>query len=95
MLKNIWLIMTIFILINTEKGFLYMVFVFFELMCNFYVFYVSLNILSKENYHIMRQFSMLLIASIFMGAFFINIIAWGPYPFDYLPIASIIFQLYL
>lgn len=85
-----------FYLINTEKGFLYMVFVFFELMCNFYVFYVSLNILSKENYHIKRQFSMLLIASIFMGgAFFINMTAWGPYPFDYLPIASIIFQLFV
>lgn len=82
-----------FYLISTEKGLIYAIFVFFELLCNFYVFYVSVNILVKENHHIKRQFSLLLIASIFMGgAFFINITAWGAYPFDYLPIASIVFQ---
>ena len=85
-----------FTLVTSGKGPLYALVVFFELACNFYAFYISLNILVKENHHLKKQFSLLLFASIAMGtAFFMNLTSVVPYAFDYLPFASISFQAFI
>lgn len=85
-----------FSLMNAKKGILYAFVVFFELSCNFYAFFISINILLKENNHLKKQYILLLLSSLVMGAaFFLNITGWSPYAFDYLPIGSICFQLFL
>lgn len=85
-----------FMLVTSGKGPFYAMVVFFELACNFYAFYISLNILVKENHHLKKQFLLLLIASITMGtAFFMNLTNFGYYTFDYLPLASISFQIFI
>lgn len=85
-----------FVLISTGKGFLYIIFLLYEFLVLFYTMFISLSIMHKENNHMKNQFRLILWASIVIaGAMVLNISGGHYYKFDFLPMASVFFQILL